>query len=51
MPWADFWELLDARVDYELTKNGHTRPKEYTPEEAAALRERGREMARKQGWL
>jgi len=51
MAWADFWEMLDGRVWYQMQKNGVKEAHKYTSDQAAKTRDWLQERAKKAGWM
>ncbi len=51
MPWAEYWEMLDGRLWWELRKAGVPEKKEYTEKQKRDTRDWMTERARKRGWV
>jgi hypothetical protein len=47
MPWADFWEMLDGRLWWEMRKQGVKETPEVTPRQAEETKTWARDLAAK----
>ncbi len=51
MAWADFWEMLDGRLWWELRKAGVPEKREYSDQERRETQDWIGEQAKKRGWV
>jgi len=50
MAWADFWEMLDGRLWWELRKSGAPEKRERTEEEIAESKNWLADQVKRRGW-
>jgi len=51
MAWADFWEMLDGRLWWELRKAGVPEKRELTAKQKQQTTDWITDQARKRGWV
>lgn len=51
MAWADFWEMIDGRLWWELRKAGVPETRQYSDKERREAQDWITEQARKRGWV
>jgi hypothetical protein len=50
MAWADFWEMLDGRLWWEMLKSGKPQKRQMTEKQIAADKDWLGEQAKRRGW-